>query len=101
MTDLTGTYTGTIDFPERGLTGEATLVVIGNQYNLKIGSELFSGSITAVTTRGYTAVAIELGPTKADQTPMILSLRAYRDGNKFTLKSVPKEQREFSFSTNH
>src|SRR5258705_5048812 len=79
QTDLSGTYTGTFDCADAGLTGETTLTVTGNQFTT---SNVKSGRITAATTRGYTGVALQFGEfTPATGTtpavvPTIVSLHA-------------------------
>ena len=104
QTDLSGTYTGTVDYPEGGLTGDATLTITGNNFTLTAGSATQSGRVTAVTTRGYTGVTMMFGdltPPAAGQAPAPLpavSLRARRSGDRVTLNSVPGEKRKFSFS---
>ncbi|HEX8651831.1 MAG TPA: hypothetical protein VF708_13410 [Pyrinomonadaceae bacterium] len=104
QTDLSGTYTGTVDYPEGGLTGDATLTITGNNFTLTAGSATQNGRITAVTTRGYTAVTMMFGdltPPAAGQAPPPLpavSLRARRVGTSVTLNSVPGEKRRFAFS---
>ena len=104
QTDLSGTYTGTVDYPEGGLSGDATLTITGNNFTLTAGSTTQTGRVTAVTTRGYTAVTMMFGdltPPAAGQAPAPLpavSLRARRMGTRVTLNSVPGEKRHFSFS---
>jgi hypothetical protein len=104
QTDLSGTYTGTVDYPEGGLTGDATLTITGNNFTLTAGSATQSGRVTAVTTRGYIGVTMMFGdltPPAPGQAPPPLpavSLRARRMGDRVTLMSVPGEKRRFSFS---
>jgi len=104
QTDLSGTYTGTVDYPEGGLSGDATLTITGNNFTLTAGSTTQSGRVTAVTTRGYTGVTMMFGdltPPAAGQAPPPLpavSLRARKMGDRVTLMSVPGEKRHFSFS---
>ncbi|HEX9628969.1 MAG TPA: hypothetical protein VF961_03045, partial [Pyrinomonadaceae bacterium] len=54
QTDLSGTYTGTFDCGDAGVSGPTTLTVTGNQFTTDGGK---SGRIVASTTRGYTGVA--------------------------------------------
>jgi hypothetical protein len=106
QTDLSGSFTGTVDYPEGGLSGPATLTITGNNFTItpEGGGSPVSGRATAVTTRGYTAVTMMFGdttPPAAGQAPPPLpavSLRARRMGNRVTLMSVPGEKRKFSFS---
>ncbi|MBX5478256.1 MAG: hypothetical protein IRZ19_04200 [Pyrinomonas methylaliphatogenes] len=99
QTDLSGTYTGTVNFPDGGLSGEATLTIQGNNFTLTSGGTTRTGRLTAVTTRGYTAVTMQFegAATGGQTTPMIISLRARRNGDQLTLTSVRGETRQFSF----
>ena len=96
-TDLSGTYTGTVSYSEHEMSGEGTLTISGNSYELTVGTMRHSGSFRAVTTRGYTGAAMELGPTESGQTPVYLSLRVCKRGDNLSLRSVPGESRQFSF----
>lgn len=106
QTDLSGTYTGTVNYPEGGLNGPATIVVTGNQFTLTPdgGGTPVNGTVTAVTTRGYTGVTMMFGdrsPIPVTQSPPPLpavSLRARMSGGRVMLMSVPGEKREFSFA---
>ena len=106
QTDLSGTYTGTVNYPEGGITGAATLTITGNDFTLAPdgGGASISGRVTAVTTRGYTGVTMMFGdttPPPVTQSPPPLpavSLRAKIAGGRVTLTSVPGEKREFSFT---
>jgi hypothetical protein len=105
QTDLSGTYTGTVDYPEGGLTGDATLTISGNNFTLTAGSTTQAGRITAVTTRGYVAVTMMFGdltPPPAGQPPPpplpAVSLRGRMTGKGITLTSVPGEKRQFKFT---
>jgi hypothetical protein len=83
QTDLSGTYTGVFNCDALGLTGDTTLTITGNQFTTADGK---SGRIVASTTRGYTAVALQLGDiattpstttaaTTPTAAPTIVSLR--------------------------
>ena len=100
-TDLSGTYTGKLSMPEHGINGEeGTLTITGNQYTLTAGSMTHSGRFLANTTRGYTGVAMELGPGESGQPAPFISLRARRSGDSgLTLMSVPGETHKLSFMT--
>ena len=109
QTDLSGTYTGNVNYPEGGLNGAATLTITGNNFTItpEGGGSAVNGRVTAVTTRGYTGVTMMFGdPTAppATQNPPppplpAVSLQARRTGDRVTLKSVPGEKRQFSFSS--
>lgn len=100
-TDLSGTYTGRVNMPQHGVNGEeGTLTITGNQYTLTAGAMTHSGNFVANTTRGYTGVAMQLGPGEGTTPAPILSLRARRRGTDgLSLTSVPGEATKFSFTT--
>jgi len=102
QTDLSGTYSGVFNCDALGLTGDTTLTITGNQFTTADGK---SGRIVASTTRGYTAVALQLGDTATSPStaaaitstpatsspvaaPTIVSLRGRKSGNRLTLSSV-------------
>lgn len=109
QTDLSGTYTGTVNYPEGGLNGPATLTITGNNFTIapEGGGSPVSGRVTAVTTRNYTGVTMMFGnptappPTQNPPPPPLpaVSLQAKRMGDRVTLMSVPGEKRQFSFSS--
>lgn len=101
QTDLSGTYTGTFDCSDAGLTGDTTLTITSNQFTTSDGK---SGRITAATTRGYTGVAMQFGeftPAASGQpavVPTIVSLRAKKSRDRLTLTSVPGATHVCSFT---
>jgi hypothetical protein len=101
QTDLSGTYAGTFDCSDVGLTGETTLTITGNQFTLADGR---TGRIVGSTTRGYTAVALQMGESVATSgaqpgtVPTIVSMRAKKSGDRLTLLSVPGSGRVCSFT---
>jgi hypothetical protein len=102
QTDLSGTYAGTFDCAEAGLTGDTTLTVTGNQFTTAGGK---SGRIVAATTKGYTSVALQFGDSgtpgaagTAGTAPMIISLRGRKNGERLTLTSVPGSRHQCSFT---
>ncbi|HEY8184419.1 MAG TPA: hypothetical protein VIF64_00020 [Pyrinomonadaceae bacterium] len=100
QTDLSGTYTGTFDCSDAGVSGETTLTITGNQFTLSDGK---TGRIVATTTRGYTGVAMQFGEltmptgTQAGSAPTIVSMRAKKSGDRLTLTSVPGATHVCSF----
>lgn len=96
QTDLSGTYTGTVNYAEGGWNGDATLTINGNDFTLTSGSNTVEGRVVAVTTCNYTAVVMRLG--KDPGVVPTLSLRARRAGSSLSLKSVPGESKQFSFN---
>ncbi len=93
--DLSGTYTGRAKHGDRVLNG--TLTITGNDFTMTSDSETHSGKIVAVTTCGYTAVAMSM-PGEGGQMS-IHSLRARKMGDRLTLTSVPGEPEKISFTT--
>ena len=96
QTDLSGSYTGTLSCAGIPVSGEGTLSVTGNQFTFTPtgGGGSANGRIVAVTTRGYTAVAMQFGesvappPGQTSTPPTIISLRARRAGDRLTLSGV-------------
>jgi hypothetical protein len=101
QTDLSGTYTGTFVCDEAGLSGDTTLTITGNQFTTADGK---SGRIVATTTKGYTAVALQVGemakptPGAAATAPVIISLRGRKNGNRLTLMSPPGSPKACTFT---
>ena len=101
QTDLSGTYTGTFDCQDAGLSGETTLTITGNQFTTSDGK---SGRITATTTSGYTGVAMQLGElapatsVQAGVAPTIVSMHAKKSRDRLTLMSVPGDKHVCSFT---
>jgi hypothetical protein len=106
QTDLSGTYTGTANYTEGGLSGETTLTINGNDFTMTSGSTTQEGRIVAVTTCNYTGVTMMFGKTQVTATsgaqpaPVpIVSLRARKVAGGLMLESVGGETRQFSFSS--
>ncbi len=106
QTDLSGTYTGTANYTEGGLSGEATLTITGNNFTITSGSSTQEGRVTAVTTCNYTGVTMMFGKPqtsamKGEQPAPLpaVSLRARKVAGGLTLESVGGETRQFSFSS--
>jgi len=97
QSDLSGTYTGVVEYPDGGMSGAATLTITGNQFTLESGGTTATGRVTAVTTQGYTAVTMRFGEGTEGTTPPTISLRARRAGDRLTLTTVRGENRAFSF----
>ena len=104
--DLSGDYTGKVNYPDASLMGDATLNIAGNDFTLTAGATTQKGRITAVNTCGYTGATMMFGdltpPTPSRNPPPALpavSLRVRKVGTRVTLTSVPGEKRTFSFGT--
>jgi hypothetical protein len=105
QTDLSGTYTGTANYTEGGLSGDATLTIEGNHFTITSGSTTQEGRVVAVTTCNYTGVTMMFGkeqvsaPTGPQPAPLpAVSLRAKKVGGGLSLESTEGETRQFSFS---
>ncbi|HBB89804.1 MAG TPA: hypothetical protein DC047_19530 [Blastocatellia bacterium] len=102
QTDLSGTYTGTFECADAGLTGPTTLTVTGNQFTTADGK---SGRIVATTTRGYTGVAMQFGEVvmpapgqPGGPPPTIVSMHAKKSGDRLMLTTVPGAAHVCSFT---
>jgi hypothetical protein len=102
QTDLSGTYTGTFECADAGITGPTTLTVTGSQFTLADGK---TGRIVASTTRGYTGVAMQFGDVvmatsgqPAGVPPVIVSMRARKSGDRLTLTTVSGATHVCSFT---
>jgi len=100
--DLSGTYTGTFNCPDAGVSGEQTLTITGNTFTLSDGK---SGRLSAATTRGYTGVTMQFGElvlasrdNPTGTRPVIVSMRARRSGNRLTLSTVPNARQVCAFT---
>jgi hypothetical protein len=100
--DLSGTYSGVFDCSDAGLVGDTTLTITGNQFTTADGK---SGRITAATTRGYTAVAMQVGEfvmpapgQTATSVPIIVSMRARKSGDRLILSPVPSAMHRCTFT---
>ena len=100
--DISGTYEGTFNCPDAGVTGEQTLTITGNTFTLSDGK---SGRITSATTRGYTGVTMQFGElvlaSRENPTgtrPVIVSMRARKSGNRLTLSTVPNARQVCGFT---
>lgn len=106
QTDLSGTYTGTLGCSGIGTAGEGTLAITGNQFTWtpSAGGSPVNGRIVAVTTRGYTAVAMQVGesvappPGQTSTPPMIVSLRARKMGDRLSLTSIANGAKDCGFN---
>jgi hypothetical protein len=99
-TDLSGTYTGTLNMTGgHEMSGQATLTITGNQFTLAMEGMTHTGRVLAVTTRGYTGVSFffsDIDDTET-RTPLAVSVRARRRGDRLTLEPVPGARTRLSF----
>lgn len=95
VADLSGTYTGTINYAEGGMTGEATLTLTSNTFTITAGSATASGTLSARSWPGYTALSMRFGDTLPAN---IISTRAWHRGRTLRIQSVAGEARKFTFN---
>ncbi len=95
VADLSGTYTGTINYAEGGMTGDATLTLTSNTFTITAGSATASGTLSARSWPGYTALSMRFGDTLP---ATIVSTRAWHRGNSLRIQSVSGESRAFTFN---
>ena len=95
VADLSGTYTGTVNYPEGGMTGEATLTLTATTFTITAGSATQNGTLSARSWPGYTALSMRFGDTLP---ATIVSTRAWHKGRTLRIQSVPGETRKFTFN---
>lgn len=96
VADLSGTYTGTINYPDGSMSGDATLTITGNTFTVSGGGGSdATGTLSARSWPGYTALSMRFG----DALPAkIISTRAWHKGKTLRISSVGGETRVFSFN---
>jgi hypothetical protein len=106
QTDLSGTYSGRVNYPDGDMTGEGTLTITGNTFTLTSGDKTQTGRITAESTCHYISVAMMFGDVSAPKPgetagppPPTISLRAHKAGDRLSLMTVPGETHRFSFGS--
>jgi hypothetical protein len=99
--DLTGTYSGNIEYPSRNISGSATLDIKGRRFTLTANGVDLTGDISSVTTCDYTAVAVRFVTPASSETGAnaaeSISLKAQRLGSALMLTSVEGQTR-FEFT---
>jgi hypothetical protein len=91
---LDGTYTGTINYPDGGMTGDATLTITGNNFTLESGGNTQTGTLTTQSWPGQIAVSMRFG---TELPAKIISLRGKKTGNGLMLMNTSGESHQFSF----
>jgi len=91
--DLTGTYSGKINFPSKNLNGSATLNIEGRKFTLVSENVVLSGDLASETTCDYTAVAMRFDSTVAspEDVAKTISVQAQAAGSNLVLLSVEGE----------
>lgn len=95
VADLSGTYTGMVNYAEGGMSGDATLTITSNTFTITAGSATASGTLSARSWPGYTALSMRFGDTLP---ATIISTRAWHRGNSLRIQSVRGESRAFTFN---
>lgn len=101
--DLSGRYTGNVDYPDAGLRGNATLTIKENEFWLTVGSVIHSGQITALSFCGQTTATMLFGEAiqRPGQKPPVplnpLLLTVQQQDDRFILTMDSREAQSFSF----
>ena len=101
QTDLSGTYEGTVNYPDGGLRTDVILIIAKDKLRLlPVASESVSaneiqGSIITNTTANYRAAVLALGDPSR---PTIISVHAILKNGELSLTSAAGETRAFSFT---
>ncbi|MBC8029906.1 MAG: hypothetical protein H7Z16_07330 [Pyrinomonadaceae bacterium] len=96
--DLSGTYVGLLQYPEKGLYGEATLVITGNRFTFTTGSTTLTGHITTKTFSRRIEMVFDGQPPSSAATS--ISLLAVKEKEDIWLGSSPGGDRvHFYFGT--
>jgi hypothetical protein len=95
VADLSGTYTGRVNYAEGGMSGDATLTITSNTFTITAGSATASGTLSARSWPGYTALSMRFGDTLP---ATIISTRAWHRGRNLRIQSVRGESRAFTFN---
>lgn len=100
--DLSGTYTGRLVMTGgHEMSGEATLTITSNTFQLAGEGMNHGGRVYAVTTRGYTGAAFYFtdltDPTT--NTPVVANVRARKSGDRLALIPVPGTKTRMTFRT--
>ncbi len=96
VADLSGIYTGKLNYPDGNMTGDATLTITGNTFTVSGGGGSdATGTLSARSWPGYTALSMRFGDTLP---ATIISTRAWHKGNTLRIQSVRGESRMFTFN---
>lgn len=103
QTDLSGTYTGHMTMTGgHEMSGEVTLTITGNTFQLSGEGMTHGGRVYAVTTRGYTGASFYFSDitNPATSTAVVATVRARKKGDSgLWLSPVPGTQTRMTFST--
>ena len=102
--DLSDTFTGQIDFPDRSLKGTSTLEITKDKFTLTVGNTKLGGNITVTQRCDELFIALTfvedyevLFRSKSAPRGISLHAQACGNGNALTLTAVP-EDRNFVFT---
>lgn len=99
--DLSGAYTGRLNMTGgHDMSGEATMTITGNSFTLEAGGMTHSGRVYAINTRRYVGAAFYFTDITdpATNTPLAVSVRARRTGNRLSLTPVPGARNRMTFN---
>jgi hypothetical protein len=101
QSDLSGTYTGNVRMTGgHEMSGQGTLTITGNTFNLEAEGMTHTGRVIAITTRGYTGASFYFSDVTdpASNTPLAASVRARHSGSRLSLTPVPGARNRFWFN---
>ena len=101
-TDLSGRYVGTLNYPEAGFSGLATLTIDGKRFTLKGNGLNLSGTLEAIQQDRSLAITMrinEVSTTTGSARKKVLALRATISNGRLTITSLPNNSGSFHFST--
>lgn len=99
--DLSGAFTGRVTMTGgHEMSGAATLTITGNTFTLESEGMTHSGRIYAINTRRYIGAALIFTDLTdpATNTPLAVSVRARRTGNRLSLTPVPGARNRMTFN---
>lgn len=101
-TDLSGSYEGRVTLSGgHEMSGEGTLTITGNTFQLESGGTTHGGRVYAVTTRGYTGASFYFTDLidPATGTPVVAAVRARKSGDRLILSPVPGARIRMTFTS--
>jgi hypothetical protein len=100
--DLSGTYTGRLTMTGgHEMSGQGTLTITGNTFQLEGEGMNHGGRVYAITTRGYTGAAFYFTDLTdpASNTPLVANVRARKSGDRLTLTPVAASRNKLRFTS--
>ena len=100
-TDLSGRYVGTLNYPEAGFSGRATLTIDGNRFTFMGNGLKLSGTLKAVEQNRSLAITMSINDISTNTGSVrkeVLSLMATVSNGRLTITSLPNDSRAFHFT---